>query len=136
MSSYHLRIRTFLINAPPCLPPYIPFSGFHVPRLRRSLVSVAGMARNSRGRFCKEEAPRPRPRSSSSVMCAAPAKKVRFRGDEEEPSQCAAPVRLPRHSMEEVGSSSARGRKPYMRARAKLADSNDTRHGEYDAQGF
>jgi hypothetical protein len=32
--------------------------------------------------------------------------------------------------MEEVGSSSARGRKPYTRARAKLADSSDTRHVE------
>jgi hypothetical protein len=32
--------------------------------------------------------------------------------------------------MEEVGSSSARGRKPYTRTRAKLADSSDTRHGE------
>jgi hypothetical protein len=32
--------------------------------------------------------------------------------------------------MEEAGSSSARGRKPYTRARAKLADSSDTRHGE------
>jgi hypothetical protein len=32
--------------------------------------------------------------------------------------------------MEEAGSSSARGRKPYTRARAKLADSSDTLHGE------
>jgi hypothetical protein len=32
--------------------------------------------------------------------------------------------------MEEAGSSSARGRKPYTRARAKLADSSDARHGE------
>jgi hypothetical protein len=32
--------------------------------------------------------------------------------------------------MEEVGSSSTRGRKPYMRARAKLADSSDAHHGE------
>jgi hypothetical protein len=32
--------------------------------------------------------------------------------------------------MEEVGSSSAQGRKPYTRARAKLADSSDTHHGE------
>jgi hypothetical protein len=32
--------------------------------------------------------------------------------------------------MEEVGSSSARGRKPYTRERAKLADSSDARHGE------
>jgi hypothetical protein len=32
--------------------------------------------------------------------------------------------------MEEVGSSSTRGRKPYTRARAKLADSSDARHGE------
>jgi hypothetical protein len=29
-----------------------------------------------------------------------------------------------------LGSSSTRGRKLYMRARAKLADYNDTRHGE------
>ena len=88
------------------------------------------MARDSRGRFCKEEAPRPRPRLSSSVLSAAPAKRVRFRSDEEEPSQRTAPVRLPRRSMEEAGSSSARGRKPYTRARAKLADSGDARHGE------
>jgi hypothetical protein len=32
--------------------------------------------------------------------------------------------------MQEAGSSSARGRKPYTRARAKLADSSDARHGE------
>jgi hypothetical protein len=32
--------------------------------------------------------------------------------------------------MEEAGSSLARGRKPYTRARAKLADSSDARHGE------
>jgi hypothetical protein len=32
--------------------------------------------------------------------------------------------------MEEVGSSSARGRKPYTRAWAKLADSSATHHGE------
>jgi hypothetical protein len=32
--------------------------------------------------------------------------------------------------MEEAGSSSARGRKSYTRARAKLADSSDTHHGE------
>jgi hypothetical protein len=32
--------------------------------------------------------------------------------------------------MEELSFSSARGRKPYTCARAKLADSNDTRHGE------
>jgi hypothetical protein len=88
------------------------------------------MGRDSRGRFCNEKAPRPRPRSSSSVLSAAPAKRVRFRGDEEEASQHAALVRLPRRSMEEVGSSSAWGRKPYTRARAKLADSSDTRHGE------
>jgi hypothetical protein len=68
--------------------------------------------------------------------CLPRAKRVRFHGDEEESSQCAAPVRLPRRSMEEVGSSSARGRKSYMRARAKLADSSDTRHGECDAKGF
>jgi hypothetical protein len=55
---------------------------------------------------------------------------VRFRGDEEDPSQCAAPVRLPRRSMKEAGSSSTWGRKPYTRARAKLADSNDALHGE------
>jgi hypothetical protein len=77
------------------------------------------MACDSRGRFCKEEAPRPRPRPSSSVLSATPAKRVRFRSDEEEPSQRAAPMRLPQRSMEEVGSSSARGRKPYTRARAK-----------------
>jgi hypothetical protein len=88
------------------------------------------MARDSRGRFCKEEAPRPRPRLSYSVLFAALAKRVRFHGDEEEPSQRAAPVRLPRRSMEEAGSSSARERKSYTRARAKLADSNDTHHGE------
>jgi hypothetical protein len=77
-----------------------------------------------------EEAPRSCPRLSSSVLSAAPAKRVRFRGDEEEPSQRAAPVHLPRCSMEEAGSSSVRGRKPYTRARAKLADSSDARHGE------
>jgi hypothetical protein len=80
------------------------------------------MARDSRARFCKEE-----------VFLGAvrhPAKRVRFRGDEEESSQHAAPVLLSRHSMEEDGSSSARGRKPYLRARAKLADSSDARHGE------
>jgi hypothetical protein len=32
--------------------------------------------------------------------------------------------------MEEAGSSSAQGRKPYTRARAKLADFSDARHGE------
>jgi hypothetical protein len=32
--------------------------------------------------------------------------------------------------MEEVGSSSGRGRKPYTCTRAKLADSSDARHGE------
>jgi hypothetical protein len=32
--------------------------------------------------------------------------------------------------MEEAGSSLARRRKPYTRARDKLADSNDVRHGE------
>jgi hypothetical protein len=32
--------------------------------------------------------------------------------------------------MEEVGSLSARGRKPYTRAKAKLADSSDAHHGE------
>jgi hypothetical protein len=88
------------------------------------------MARDSRGRFCKEEAPQPRLRPSSSVLSAAPTKRVRFRGDEEEPSQRTTLVRLPQHSMEEAGSSSARGRKPYTRARAKLADSSDARHGE------
>jgi hypothetical protein len=116
-SPYHLRIRTFLINASPCLQPSIPFFSFHLPRPRRSLVSVAGMARDSRGRFCKEEAPRPRPRPSFSVLSTTPFKRVRFRGDEEEPCQRAAPARLPRRSMEEAGSSSARGRKPYTRAR-------------------
>jgi hypothetical protein len=64
------------------------------------------------------------------VLSAAPAKRVRFRGDEEESSQRAAPVRLSRRSMEEVGSSSAQGRKPYTCARAKLADSSDAHHGE------
>jgi hypothetical protein len=76
----------FLINTPPCLSPFIPFSGFHLPRLRHSLASVAVMAHNSRGRFCKEEAPRPHPCPSSSVLSAALAKRVRFRGDDEEPS--------------------------------------------------
>jgi hypothetical protein len=88
------------------------------------------MAHDSSGRFCKEEAPRPHPRLSSLVLSTAPAKRVKLRGDEEEPSQCAAPMHLPRCSMEEVGSSSARGRKPYKRAWAKLADSSDVRHGE------
>jgi hypothetical protein len=55
------------------------------------LVSVAGMARDSKGRFCKEEAQRPFPCPSSSVLSATPAKRVRFHGDEEEPSQRAAP---------------------------------------------
>jgi hypothetical protein len=87
------------------------------------------MARGSRGRFCKEEAPRSRPRPSSLVLSAAPAKRVRFRGDEEESSQHAAPVRLPLRSMEEVSSSSVRGRKVYTHARAMLADSNDANHG-------
>jgi hypothetical protein len=64
------------------------------------------------------------------VLLAIPAKRVRFRGDEEEPSQCAAPVRLLRRFMEEVGSLLDRGRKPYTRTRAKLADSSDARHGE------
>jgi hypothetical protein len=88
------------------------------------------MARASRGRFCKEEAPQSHPRPSSSVLSATPAKRVRFCGDKEESSQRATPVHLPRRSMEEVGSSSARERKPYTRARAKLADSNDAHHGE------
>jgi hypothetical protein len=87
------------------------------------------MARDSRGWFCKEEAPRPRPRQSSSVLSATPAKRVRFRGDEEELSQRTTLVRLPRRSMEEAGSSSARGRKPYTQAKAKLADSSDARVG-------
>jgi hypothetical protein len=78
------------------------------------------MARDSRGRFCKEEAPQPRPRPSSTVLSATRAKRVRFRGDEEEPSQHAAPMRLSRLSMEEVGSLSAQGRKSYTRARDKL----------------
>jgi hypothetical protein len=73
---------------------------------------------------------RPRPYSSFSVLSGAPAKRVQFRGDEEELSQRAAPVCLPRRSMEEADSSLARGRKPYMRARAKLVDSSDARHGE------
>jgi hypothetical protein len=34
-SLYHLRIRTFLINAPRYLLPSIPFFGFRVPPLRR-----------------------------------------------------------------------------------------------------
>jgi hypothetical protein len=58
------------------------------------LISVAGMARDSRGRFCREEAPRPRPHPSSSVLFAAPAKRVSFCGDEEEPTQRATPVRI------------------------------------------
>jgi hypothetical protein len=132
-SSYHLCIRTFLINAPPRLLPSIPFSDFCLPRRCRSLVSIAGMARDSRGRFCKEEAPRPHPHPSSSVLSANPANRVRFCSDEEESSQLVAPVRLSRRSIEEAGSSSARGRKPYTRARAKLADSSDARHG---AVGF
>jgi hypothetical protein len=90
------------------------------------------MARDSRGRFCKEEPPRPRPRPYSSALSATPAKRVRFRGDEEEPSQHVAPVCLPRRSMEEASSLSARGRKPYMRTRAKLVDSNDA----MERQGF
>jgi hypothetical protein len=65
----------------PCLPPSIPFSDFRLPRLHRSLVSVVGMARDSRVRFCKEEAPQPRPRPTSSALSAAPTKRVRFRGD-------------------------------------------------------
>jgi hypothetical protein len=64
------------------------------------------------------------------VLLAAPAKRVRFRGDEEESSQLTALVRLPRCSMEEVDFSSARGRKSYTRARAMLVDSSDARHGE------
>jgi hypothetical protein len=48
---------TFLINALPHLPPSIPFSGFRLPHLCRNLISIAGMARDSRGRFYKEEAP-------------------------------------------------------------------------------
>jgi hypothetical protein len=117
-------------SAPPSA--FYPLPRFRLPRLHRSLVYVAGMARDSRGRFCKEEAPwpHPRPRPSSSVLSAAHVKRVRFRNDEEESPQRAAPVHLPRRYMEEVGSSSARGRKPYTRARAKLADSSDARHGE------
>jgi hypothetical protein len=64
------------------------------------------------------------------MLSTTTVKRVRFRGDEEESSQCAAPVRLPWRSMEEVGSSSARGRKPYTHARAKLADSSDAHHVE------
>jgi hypothetical protein len=85
-SSYHLRIRTFLIYALPCLPPSVPFPCFRLPRLCRSLVSIAGMPRDSRGRFCKEEALRPHPRLSSSVLSATPAKRLRFHDDEVEPS--------------------------------------------------
>jgi hypothetical protein len=88
------------------------------------------MAHDSRGMSCKEEAPGPRPHPSSSVLSAAPAKRVRFRDDKEELSQRAGPVRLLRCSIEEAGSSSARGRKPYTCARAMLADSTDTHHGE------
>jgi hypothetical protein len=120
-----------LFNKRSALPSALyPLLGFRLPCLRRSLVSVASMARDSRGRLCKEEAPRPRPRPSSLVLSATPSKRVRFRGDKEDPSQRAAPMRLPRRSMEEAGSSSARGRKPYTRARAKLADSSDACHGE------
>jgi zona occludens toxin (predicted ATPase) len=54
----------------------------------------------------KNRCDRPRPRPSS-VLSAATAKRVMFRGDKVEPSQRAAPVRLARHPMEEVGSSSA-----------------------------
>jgi hypothetical protein len=125
-SSYHLCIWTFLINSLPCLPPSIPFSSFRLP----CSVAASSPARDSRGRFCKEDAPRPRPHPSSSVLSATPAKRVRFRGNEEEPSQCAAPMHLPWCSMEGAGSSSAQGRKSYTRARAKLADSSDARHGE------
>jgi hypothetical protein len=121
---------TFLINAPPHLPPSIPFSGFCLPHLCRNLISIAGMACDSRGRFCKEEAPQPRPRPSSSVLSAAPAKRLRFHGDGEELSQHATSVRLPRRSIEEASSSLAQGRKPYMHTRAKLADSSDVRHGQ------
>jgi hypothetical protein len=64
------------------------------------------------------------------MLSTATAKRVRFRGDEEELSQCAAPMRPPRRSMEEAGSSSARGRKPYTHTRAKLVDSSDARHGD------
>jgi hypothetical protein len=39
-------------------------------------------------------------------------------------------VCLPQRSMEEAGSLSARGRKSYTRARAKLADSSNARKGE------
>jgi hypothetical protein len=88
------------------------------------------MARHSRRRFCKEEAPRPRPCPSSSVLSATPAKRVRIRVDEEESSQRASLVRLPQRSMEEVGSSPARGRKLYTCAMAKLANSSNARHGE------
>jgi hypothetical protein len=95
-----------------------------------TLVSVTGMAHNSKGRFCKEEAPQPRPCPSSSVLSTAPAMRVWFRSVQEEPSQCATPMRLPRRSMEGASSSSTQGRKPYTRARAKLADSSDTHHGE------
>jgi hypothetical protein len=56
--------------------------------------------------------------------------RVRVRGDEEESSQRAASMHLPQRYMEEAGSSSARGSKTYMCARAKLADSSDARHGE------
>jgi hypothetical protein len=69
---------------------------------------------------------------SQSVFLRAilyPAKRMRCCGDEEEPSQRAAPVHLPWCSMEEADSSSAQGRKPYTRARAKLVDSSDARHG-------
>jgi hypothetical protein len=83
-----------------------------------------------RGMFYKEEALRPLLCLPSSVLSATLTNRVRFRGDEEEPSQRAAPVRLSQCSMEEAGSSSARGRKPYTRARAKLAGSSDARHGE------
>jgi hypothetical protein len=72
--NHHIFAHPNLFNKHSALPSAIPF-----------LVSVVGMARDSRGRFYKE-APQPRPRPSSSVLSAAPAKRVRFRGDEEEPS--------------------------------------------------
>jgi hypothetical protein len=59
------------------------------------------------------------------VLSPALAKRVRFRGDKEESSQRATPMHLSQRSMEEDGSSSDRGRKPYTPARAKLADSSD-----------
>jgi hypothetical protein len=125
VSFVHLNL---LNKCSACLLPSIPFSGFCLP------VSVAAsspsLVRHTTLGGLQGQGPAATSLSIFLGAVRAPTKRVRFHGDKKEPSQRAAPVRLPRRLMEEAGSSSAQGRMPNTRARAKLADSSDTRHRE------